>query len=174
MRLPAYIGFGRAALTAVAAIALDQLTKLAAFAAVEPGESLNVLPVVTIGQTRNNGIAFGIFAGRPVLVLGLMTLALAVLVWFYARHRSRPVLWLATGLLLGGAIGNAIDRVALGYVRDFINLPGWPAFNLADMAITFGVVVLVLSAEHHHEDRAEDSEAVSASPSTERPDGAGD
>jgi signal peptidase II len=174
MKVPAFAGLGRAALCAVLVIALDQLTKWAAFAAAEPGESVSVLPGVTIGQTRNDGIAFGIFAGRPVLVLGLMTFALTVLVWFYARHRDRPVLWLATGLLLGGAIGNAIDRIVLGYVRDFINLPGWPAFNLADMAITFGVIVLVLSAEHHHEDDSEDSEIVSSVPATDWRDGAGD
>lgn len=138
----------RAALTAMVVIALDQLTKWLAFSATEPGGELRVIPGLTINQTRNEGIAFGLFAGRPWLVLGLMAAALTVLLWFYADHRSRPVLWLATGLLMGGALGNATDRIVLGYVRDFVNLPGWPSFNLADAAITFGVVVLVLAAEH--------------------------
>jgi signal peptidase II len=173
VRLPAFFGYGRAALCAVVAIALDQLTKWAAFAAATPGEVLKVAPGVTISQTRNDGIAFGIFAGRPVLVLGLMAVALAVLVWFYARHRGRPVLWLATGLLLGGAIGNALDRIVLGYVRDFIDLPGWPAFNVADMAIALGVVVLVLSSESDRHDSEGESDTVNGSPS-EGHDGTGD
>ncbi|MBK5230605.1 MAG: signal peptidase II [Thermoleophilia bacterium] len=173
MRLPSFFGYGRATLCAVVAIGLDQVTKWAAFAAATPGEVLNVAPGVTISQTRNDGIAFGIFAGRPDLVLGLMAVALAVLVWFYARHRGRPVLWLATGLLLGGAIGNALDRIVLGYVRDFVNLPGWPAFNVADMAITFGVVVLVLSSERNQRDGGGESDAVTQS-SAEWRDGAGD
>lgn len=138
----------RAALVAVLTIAIDQLTKWLAFSSTQAGSEAHVIPGLTISQTRNEGIAFGYFAGRPYLVLGLMAAALAVLLWFYVGHRSRPVLWLATGLLLGGALGNAIDRVALGYVRDFFNLPGWPSFNLADTAITIGVAMLVLAAEH--------------------------
>lgn len=152
----------RAALTAMTVIAFDQLTKWLAFAAVEPGDELHVIPGLNVSQTRNEGIAFGFFAGRPWLVLGLMAAALVVLLWFYARHRSRPVLWLATGLLLGGALGNAIDRIALGYVRDFVNLPSWPSFNLADTAITFGVAVLVLAAERNAENDAEPSTPVSS------------
>lgn len=156
MSAPSFLRPGRAALTAIAVLILDQLTKVAAFAWVAAGDEANVLPGVTISQTRNEGIAFGFLSGRPVLVLGLMAAALIVLMWFYRGHRDRPVLWLATGLLLGGALGNAVDRISLGYVRDFVNLPGWPAFNGADTAITFGVVVLVLSIEHRadHEDPA--------------------
>ena len=55
----------------------------------------------------------------------------------------RPWLWLPTGMLVGGAIGNLIDRVANGQVTDFIKLPAWPAFNVADMSITFGVLILL-------------------------------
>jgi signal peptidase II len=76
-----------------------------------------------------------------------MFTALAVLVWFYVRNRARPILWLATGMLLGGALGNAIDRLSLGYVRDFVDLPHWPSFNVADVAITMGVVMLVFAAD---------------------------
>lgn len=150
MKPTALFSFGRAALAAVLVILADQLTKLWAFHAVPAGQEEDIFIGVTISQTRNEGIAFGLFAGRPWLVLGLVASALAVLLWFFAKHRDRPVLWLATGLLLGGAIGNAIDRLAIGYVRDFINLPGWPAFNVADIAISCGVVVLVLSVEHNH------------------------
>lgn len=137
----------RALLTAAAVVAIDQWTKWLAFSRLTPGESESVIPGVSLGQTRNEGIAFGFFAGRPWLVFSLMGVALAVLIWFYLRHRGRPGLWLATGLLLGGAIGNAIDRISLGYVRDFIELPHFPSFNIADVAITFGVIILVLTVE---------------------------
>jgi signal peptidase II len=155
----------RALLTAAVVVLVDQWTKWLAFTSLEPGDSAGVLPGLNLSRVENEGIAFGAFAGRPALVFGLMAAALGVLVWFYLRHRTRPGLWLATGLLLGGAIGNAIDRVWLGYVRDFLELPHFPTFNFADVAITFGVVVLVLSIEQQPE-ADEDREA--------RDDAAGD
>jgi signal peptidase II len=139
----------RALLTAVLVLALDQWTKWLAFRSIESGETINVVPGVTFNHTENEGIAFGAFAGRPWLVFGLMTVALVVLIGFYLKNRTRPGLWLATGLLLGGAFGNAIDRVSLGYVRDFISFPHFPSFNLADVAITFGVIILVLTIEQN-------------------------
>ncbi len=150
----------RAFLTAAAVVVIDQFTKWLAFRKIQPGESVDVLPGVSLGHTENDGIAFGAFAGKPWIVFSLMAVALAVLVWFYVRHRARPGLWLATGLLLGGAIGNAIDRISLGYVRDFIELPSFPSFNVADMAITFGVVILVLTVEQsgHEGHNQEDDE----------------
>lgn len=147
MRIGRFFTLDRAAITAITVIALDQWTKWWAFNATTPGETINILPGVSIGRTRNEGIAFGMFAGRPWLVFGLMGVALTVLIVSYIKHRQRPVLWLATGLLLGGAIGNAIDRISLGYVRDFIEIPKFPSFNIADIAITAGVVILVLAVE---------------------------
>ncbi|MGH2906675.1 MAG: signal peptidase II [Solirubrobacterales bacterium] len=147
MKIGRHIAIDKAAVTAFVVVVLDQLTKQWAFSATTPGGDIDLFFGFSIGQTRNEGIAFGFFSGRPWIVYGLMAVALSVLVWFYLRHRSRPVLWLATGLLLGGAIGNAIDRLSLGYVRDFIDFPSFPSFNVADIAITFGVVILVLTAE---------------------------
>jgi signal peptidase II len=69
--------------------------------------------------------------------------ALAVLVGYFARRPERPMLWLPTGMLVGGAVGNLIDRIANGEVTDWIKLPHWPAFNVADISITFGVLVLL-------------------------------
>jgi signal peptidase II len=146
----------RALVTAAVVIIIDQWTKWLAFGRLSPAESVYVMPGVHLGQTRNEGIAFGVFAGRPWIVFSLMGIALAVLVWFYLRHRGRPGLWLATGLLLGGAIGNAIDRISLGYVRDFIELPHFPSFNVADVAITLGVIVLVLTVEQNPEEKSDD------------------
>lgn len=145
----------RALATALAVLVLDQWTKWLAFSSIAPGETVNFLPGVSFGRTMNDGIAFGAFSGRPWLVYSLMAIALGVLLWFYFRHRKRGGLWLATGLLLGGAIGNAIDRIWLGYVRDFIELPRFPSFNIADIAITLGVVLLVLTIEQAEEGDAD-------------------
>jgi signal peptidase II len=144
-----------ALLTAAAVVAFEQWTKWLAFSQLTPGESKSVFPGVSLGLTRNEGIAFGFFAGKQWLVFSLMAVALAVLIWFSLRHRGRPGLWLATGLLLGGAIGNAIDRIWLGYVRDFIELPRFPSFNFADVAITFGVIILVLTVEQNPPEKEE-------------------
>lgn len=142
----------RALLTAMVVVALDQAAKWFAFRELGAGDSVNVLPGLKFGHVENPGIAFGFFAGKPVLVFTLTSIALVTLIWFYLRHRKRPGLWLATGLLLGGAIGNAIDRIWLGYVRDFIELPRFPSFNTADIAITLGVIVLALTIEPSQEE----------------------
>ena len=104
---------------------------------------MQALPLALVQDIAN----FAWFAG----------VALAVLTWFYLKHRGRPGLWLATGLLLGGAIGNAIDRITLGYVRAFIELPRFPSFNIADVAITLGVIVLVLTVEQVRPEESDDA-----------------
>ena len=73
--------------------------------------------------------------------------ALSLLIGYFAMRPERPLLWLPTGMLVGGAIGNLIDRIAHGAVTDFIQLPHWPAFNVADMSITFGVLTLLYVLE---------------------------
>ena len=73
-------------------------------------------------------------------------IALAALLVFFVTHIHRRLVWLPTGLLIGGAAGNLIDRVRIGAVTDFVKLPHWPAFNVADMCITFGVIVLIVRA----------------------------
>ena len=66
-----------------------------------------------------------------------------MLLVYFARHATRPLIWLPTGMLLGGALGNVVDRLRHGSVTDFIKLPlGWPPFNLADASITLGVLIL--------------------------------
>ena len=79
-------------------------------------------------------------------MLVLTLAALAALVIYFLTRPTRPWLWLPTGLLVGGAPGNIIDRARHGYVTDFIKLPAWPAFNVSDMAITFGVLSLLTSS----------------------------
>jgi len=130
--------FARAALVAAIVLGLDQLTKHTIAAGIADGTEKKLLPGVTLVHVRNTGVAFSIFSGGGTLVL-----ALALLVGYFGRHPERPMLWLPTGMLVGGAVGNLIDRVANGAVTDFIKLPHWPAFNVADMSITFGVLVLL-------------------------------
>jgi signal peptidase II len=140
--------YARAALVLVAVLALDQLTKRLVAHSIAPGERIAVLPGVHLVHTRNHGVAFGLEAGRQTLVAILVGLALLGLLVYFATHSSRPLIWLATGLLLGGALGNLIDRIRTGAVVDFIQLPlGWPPFNLADASIVLGVVLLLFAIE---------------------------
>ncbi|MEA2227469.1 MAG: signal peptidase, partial [Solirubrobacteraceae bacterium] len=82
------------------------------------------------------------------IVTAVVALALLALLGYFATHVARPLFWLPTGMLFGGALGNVIDRVREGAVTDFIQLPlGFPAFNVADMSITFGVLLLLYVLE---------------------------
>jgi signal peptidase II len=137
----------RAAALAGAVVAADQATKALVRHGVELGSRDGVFPGVELVHVRNRGVAFGLFVnGGPVLVL-VGAAAVSALLIFFATHSRRPLVWLPTGLLLGGAAGNLIDRLDRGYVTDFIDLPAWPAFNLADVCITFGVLSLLYVLE---------------------------
>jgi signal peptidase II len=135
--------FARAALVMGAVLILDQVTKRLVMDDISLGDSNSVFPGVHLVHVRNKGVAFGFFSGGGTVVLVFTLIALAVLLGYFAKRPAKPLLWLPTGLLLGGAIGNLIDRVANGAVTDFIKLPHWPAFNVADMSITFGVLALL-------------------------------
>jgi len=139
--------FLRAALVTAVVLVLDRLTKAAVVSGIAVGDVHKFLPAVNLVHVRNSGVAFNFLAGGGALVLIVTLLALAVLVVYFALRPQRPLLWLPTGLLLGGAVGNLIDRVTSGSVTDFIKLPLWPAFNLADTAITFGVLSLLYVLE---------------------------
>jgi signal peptidase II len=106
---------------------------------------------VNLVHVRNTGVAFSLFSGGGTLVLVFTLAALALLVAYFARRPERSLLWLPTGMLTGGAIGNLIDRIASGAVTDWIKLPHWPAFNVADMSITFGVLTLLWVLEGRRE-----------------------
>lgn len=140
--------FGRAAFVMLWVVVLDQVTKHTIGTSIQPGQVKTLIPgVLQLVYERNRGVAFGFLGGGGALVYVLEGVALVALIAYLARRPDRPWLWLPTGMLLGGAIGNLIDRVALGSVIDFIKLPHWPAFNFADMSITFGVIILVLVVE---------------------------
>lgn len=133
----------RAALTTALVLALDQGTKALVRAGIDRGESYELVPGLRLVNVRNKGIAFGLFSQSGTLLTVLTLVALAALLVYFARHPDRPLAWLPTGLLLGGALGNMLDRLGRGAVTDFIDVPLWPSFNVADMAITLGVLSLL-------------------------------
>jgi signal peptidase II len=144
----------RAALVAAAVVAFDQLTKALLESSLRMGSERDLVPGLTLVNTRNNGIAFGVEPGSYVLVSVVIGLALLALLVYFLRHATRPLVWLPTGLLFGGAIGNIVDRVREGAVTDFIKLPlGWPPFNLADAAITVGVLILIVLVAREDSER---------------------
>lgn len=148
MRPPSRAGGWRAlALVVVAVVALDQLTKALARDGVARGERIELLPFLDLVHVLNEGVAFGLLGDESrALVVAITVAALALVVGWFALDPRRPGAWLAVGLLAGGALGNLADRLHQDAVTDFLDLPAWPAFNLADVAITLGAVLLVLGA----------------------------
>ena len=145
----------RAVVVAAVVLAADQATKALVRGSIGRAERVDVLPGLDLVNTRNTGVAFGFFSGGGTIVAVIAAVALAALLVFFATHLQRPLVWLPTGLLIGGAAGNLIDRAREGAVTDFVDLPLWPAFNLADAAITIGVLALlyVLEGPPSREDR---------------------
>jgi signal peptidase II len=138
----------RAGIVMAVVLALDQLTKHIVSHSIVAGEQVHLLPGIQLVHTRNHGVAFGLAASHQLLVTILVGIALLGLLVYFATHASRPLIWLPTGLLLGGALGNLLDRIRTGSVVDFIQLPlGWPPFNLADASIVLGVVLLLFVIE---------------------------
>ena len=128
-------------------VAADQILKEVVTSTIERGQEESVIAGIKIVNVRNTGVAFGQLQDGGAIVAIVITLAIAALLAYFARHARRRLMWLPTGMLLGGALGNVIDRVREGAVVDFVKLPYWPAFNVADVAITFGVIVLLFVME---------------------------
>ena len=134
--------YGRAALLLAAVVALDQVTKALVRSNVRVGDEDSVFLGIQIVHVKNRGVAFGVLAGKPIVMVIVIAALCGLMVWF-VLHSTRRYVWIPTGLLLGGAIGNVIDRAASGEVTDWIKIPLWPAFNIADIAITAGVIALL-------------------------------
>ena len=132
-----------AALALVVLIA-DQIAKQIVEDHIVLGEEVEVLGPLKLTLSHNEGVAFGLAHGGGIVLVAISLIALAVVLWLFSRDPTRPGMWVATGLLAGGAFGNLIDRVRHGHVTDFIELPHWPPFNLADCAITCGVIILLV------------------------------
>lgn len=143
-------------LVAAGVLLLDQLTKAAVVQHMALHESLSVIPgVFNITYVRNTGAAFGILSGqaswiRTGALVGSSLLAVGFILWIWFRNRESS--WfkvVSLGMILGGALGNLLDRLRLGEVIDFLDLYWgkyhWPAFNVADSAVTVGILIFLPS-----------------------------
>ena len=137
---------------ALVIIVLDQLTKTLILGHFQLGDSLHVTSFFNVVRVHNTGAAFSFLAGAGgwqrwfFITLGLV--ATGFIVWMLRSHPAQKLFCLAVTLIMGGALGNVVDRLLHGYVVDFIQVHagGWyfPSFNLADSAITLGAVLLIL------------------------------
>lgn len=125
-------------------IALDQLTKWLIRLYVDRGESIPESGLIRIVHYLNSGAAFGMFQGAgPLLALTSVIGMVAIGVFLFNPGFAHPLMRIGLALMLGGAVGNLIDRVRTGEVVDFIKVPNFPAFNVADSGITVGVMLLL-------------------------------
>jgi signal peptidase II len=130
---------------AVTVLVLDQVTKAIIRAELELRERHEVFSWFSISRVNNEGIAFGLFPGRQAAIAVLTVVALSAIAVALAGLVSRnPIVAAGAGLLVGGSLGNLIDRLAHGAVTDFLDLARWPAFNVADCGITIGAALIVV------------------------------
>jgi signal peptidase II len=136
-----------AAVTAALFFTLDQVTKQLVIASVSREEEINVFFGIDLVNVRNSGVAFGALEGGGTVITVLIAVALGGLLAYFALRATTPVLWLPTGVILGGALGNLADRARDGAVIDFLDPVLWPAFNLADAGIVIGILGLLYIVE---------------------------
>jgi signal peptidase II len=138
--------FERIAVPLAVAGILDLLSKRAILASYAVDERRTIVPrLLDFTYVRNAHGAMGLFGDRPVLLIALAVGALAVL-WYLLRTTlvASPLAQVGFGLVAGGALGNVTDRIVHGYVIDFVSVPHFYVFNLADTAITIGLVLIAL------------------------------
>jgi signal peptidase II len=135
-----------AAALCILVVALDQGARALAEATLVSGRHVELAGPLGLTLSHNRGVAFGLASGGGTALIAVTLAALALVLALFARDPARPGIWVAVGLLAGGALGNLADRLRTGAVTDYIdlNLLSWPPFNLADVAITAGVVLLAL------------------------------
>ena len=136
-------------------LAADQVAKAVVESNLVPGEYVEVLGPLEFTLSHNRGVAFGLAGGAGLGLIAVTLAALGLIVYLFARDPGRRGMWLATGLVAGGALGNLADRVFAGEVTDYIAVGSWPPFNLADVAITCGVALLALIYVRDAESQAE-------------------
>jgi signal peptidase II len=123
----------------------DQGAKAAIEAHLVPDQRIEVFGPLRLTLSHNRGVAFGLAGGAGTGLILITVVALGFVAFLFARDPTKPGMWVAVGLLAGGALGNLADRIRAGAVIDYIDLPHWPPFNLADAAITLGVVLLAVA-----------------------------
>jgi signal peptidase II len=125
-------------------LAADQAAKAVVEDRLVIGQRVEVLGPLELTLAHNSGVAFGLAGGAGAGLVLVTLVALGVVAYLFSRNPTRPGMWVAVGLVAGGALGNLVDRIRADHVTDFIHVGSWPAFNLADVSISAGVVLLVL------------------------------
>jgi signal peptidase II len=125
-------------------VVIDQAAKALVEAHLVPGQQVDVLGPIGLTLSHNEGVAFGLASGSDAPLIAFAALALAFVGIVLARNPGAPGMWVAAGLIAGGALGNLADRLRAGAVTDYVEIGSWPPFNVADAAITAGVVLLAV------------------------------
>lgn len=133
-------------------VALDQITKFAAKTKLQPIMNVDLIPgYFSLSYVENRGAAFGIFRGNKILLVGITSLVTIFIIYYIITNKNiNKYFRLSLILIAAGAIGNLIDRITLGYVVDFFHLYigdkfDWPVFNIADMSVVCGTILLTLN-----------------------------
>jgi len=148
-------------LTALALLIADQVTKALVVADLAVGQRVNVIgDMVQIWHAQNRGAAFSLFQGGTLVFLVVSVLSIGLVVYFHRGLRDRsPWLHVVLGMVLGGTLGNFVDRLRQGYVTDWLSVgvgdTRWPTFNIADASVVVGIGILVLHLFLTNPDRRE-------------------
>ena len=131
--------------TASIAIIIDQLTKFLINMNLELNQSIPVINnVFHLTYILNSGAGFGILQQQKLLLIFISIIVIGVILYYIRKIKNEKVLQVLAGLVLGGTMGNLIDRISYGYVIDFLDFRIWPIFNIADSFVTVGVIWLVI------------------------------
>ena len=152
---------------ALAIIAADRLTKLWVLEAFRPGEALPLAPFFNLVLVFNKGAAFSLLASAPgwqtPVFASIAVLASGVISFLIYRHAGKNMFCTGLALILGGALGNLWDRLQWGHVVDFLDFYAgawhWPAFNVADSAISVGAAILIAEGFLHREEAGREKRA---------------
>ncbi len=142
-------------LLACSVLMLDLLTKSVVVGWLDWGQSWPEEGFFRFTHARNTGAAFSLFQGHSTVLSFVAMFGVGLLLWVYATAaQGSVIIKLAIGLQLGGALGNLSDRLRLGYVTDFIDVGAWPIFNIADSAISVGMVLMLYYFFFVHQENA--------------------
>lgn len=122
------------AVSSLLVVLFDQIIKL-----------LIISKTIPLNYIQNTGAGFGLFKNSVNILIIISFIVIGMILYYYKKIPENSVsVQIAAGLILGGAIGNLIDRIRLGFVIDFIDLKFWPSFNIADSAITIGAIIIII------------------------------
>ena len=125
----------------------DQITKYAVYKNMSLGESIPAEGIIRITYARNTGMAFSLFENFGIILLILsLIIASILIIYLFTIDKPRILIRVFSGLVVGGALGNILDRIRFGYVNDFIDVGWWPVFNIADSSITIAIGIYIFDA----------------------------